>query len=80
MTSLVWFEKTFLTRRNNDGTTNDEDMDLRVEKEDQIEDMNPPWTKGEQVDNMKLPRKGRVMMRLTSIMDDNDDGMTFICG
>ena len=51
------------------------------EKEDQVEDMNPPRTKGEQVDNMKLPRKGGLMMRLTSMMDDNDDdGMTFTCG
>ena len=50
-------------------------------KEDQIEDMNPPQTKGEQVDDMKLPRKGGVMMRLTSMMDHNDDdGLTFICG
>ena len=38
--------------------------------------MNTPRTKGEQVDNMKLPRKGGVMMRLTSIMDGSDDGMT----
>ena len=43
------------------------------EKEDQVEDMNPPRTKGEQVDNMKLPRKGGLMMRLTSMMDDSDD-------
>ena len=28
MTSLVWFENTFLIRRKNDGTTDDEDMDL----------------------------------------------------
>ena len=49
-------------------------------KEDQVEDMNPPQTKGEQVDNMKLPRKGGVMMRLTSMMDDSDDGLAFICG
>ena len=39
--------------------------------------MNPPRTKGEQVDDMKLPRKGGVMLRLTSMMDDNDDGLTF---
>ena len=43
--------------------------------------MNSPSTKGEQVDNMKLPKKGGVMMRLTSMMDDNDDdGLKFICG
>ena len=42
--------------------------------------MNPPWTKGEQVDYMKLPMKGGVMMRLASMMDDNDDGLTFVCG
>ena len=34
--------------------------------------MNPPRTKGEKFDNMKLPRKGGVMMRLTSMMDDSD--------
>ena len=51
------------------------------EKEDQVEDMNPPQKKGEQVDNMKLHRKGGVMMRLTSMMDDSDDnGLTFIFG
>ena len=37
-------------------------------KEDQVEDMNPPQTKGEQVDNMDPPRKGGVMMILTSIL------------
>ena len=42
--------------------------------------MNPPQKKGEQVDDMKLPRKGGVMMRLTSMMDDIDDGLTFVCG
>ena len=42
--------------------------------------MNPPRTKGEKVNDMKLPRKGGVMMRLTSIMDDSDDGLTFVCG
>ena len=43
--------------------------------------MNPPRKKGEQVDNMKLPRKGGVMMRLTLIMDDSDDeGLKFTCG
>ena len=50
------------------------------EKEYQVEDMNPSQTKGDQVDNMKIPKKGGVMMRLTSMMDDSDDGMTFICG
>ena len=40
------------------------------EKEDQVEDMKPPQTKGERVDKIKLPRKGGVMMRLTSIMDE----------
>ena len=43
------------------------------EKEYQVEDMNPPWRKGEQVDNMELPKKGGVNMKLTSMMDDNDD-------
>ena len=43
------------------------------EKEYQVEDMNPPQTKGEQVDNMKIPKKGGVMMRLTLMMDENDD-------
>ena len=42
--------------------------------------MNPPWTKREQVDNIELPRKGGVMMRLISMMDGSDDGLTFICG
>ena len=28
------------------------------EKEYQVEDMKPPRKKGEQVDNIKLPRKG----------------------
>ena len=51
------------------------------ENEDQVEDMNPPWTKGVQVNNIKIPRKWGVMMRLTSMMDDNDDnGLTFTCG
>ena len=50
-------------------------------KEDHVKDMNPPWTKGEQVDNMELPRKGVLIMRLTSMMDDNDDeGLAFTCG
>ena len=49
-------------------------------KEDQVQDTNPPRTKGEQVDYMELPRKGGVMMRLTSMMDDSDDGLTFVCG
>ena len=35
-----------------------------LEKEEQVREMNPPRTKGEQVDDMKLPRKGEVMMRL----------------
>ena len=34
-------------------------------KEEQVVDMNPPWTKGDQVDNMDPPRKGRVMIILT---------------
>ena len=51
------------------------------EKEDQVKDMNSPRTKGEQADNMELPRKGGLMMILTSMMDDSDDdGLTFICG
>ena len=41
-------------------------------KEEQVEDMNPPRTKGEQVDNIKLPRKEGVIMRLTSMTDDSD--------
>ena len=50
-------------------------------KEYQVEDMNPPQTKGEQVYNIKLPRKGGLIMRLTSMMDDSDDkGLTFTCG
>ena len=49
-------------------------------KEDQVEDLNPPWIKGGQVDNMELPKKGGVMMRLTSMMDDNDDeGLKLTC-
>ena len=52
-----------------------------LRKEYQVEDMNPPRTKGEQVDNIKLPKKGGVMMRLTSMMDYSDDeGLTFTCG
>ena len=51
------------------------------EKEDQVEDMNPPQTKEEQVDNMELPKKGGVIMILTSMMDDSDNkGLTFTCG
>ena len=43
--------------------------------------MNPPRRKEEQVDNVELPRKGGVMVRLTSMMDDSDDdGLTFTCG
>ena len=51
------------------------------EKEDQVEDMNPPQTNGNKVDNMELPKKGGVMTKMTSMMDDSDDeGPTFICG
>ena len=65
-----------------------------LEKEEQVEDMNPPRTKGEQVDNMDPPEKWGVMMRLTSmmawkwcsIMEEAKcawiwwQGLTFICG
>ena len=44
-----------------------EDMDY-PRKEEQFETMNPPWTEGEQVDNMDPPEKWGVMMRLTSMM------------
>ena len=37
-------------------------------KEEQVEDMNPPQTKGEQVDDMDPPWKGGVMIRLSLIM------------
>ena len=37
-------------------------------KEEQVDDMNPPWTKGEQVDNMDPPKKWGVIMRLTLMM------------
>ena len=37
-------------------------------KKEQVEDMNPPRTKGEKVDNMDPLRKGRVMIILTSMM------------
>ena len=33
-----------------------------LKKEEKVEDINPPQTKGEKVDNMKLPKKGGVMM------------------
>ena len=43
--------------------------------------MNPPRKKGDKVDNMKLPRKGGVMMILALMMDDSDDeGLAFTCG
>ena len=63
--------QTFLARRN------DKDMDsfrkggtkskiwTSLGKEEQIEDMNPPRTKGEQVDNMDPPWKGGVMIILS---------------
>ena len=35
--------------------------------------------KGEKVNNMDPLGKWGVMMRLTLMMDDNDDGMTFLC-
>ena len=42
------------------------------------------WTllgqRGSRLMIWKLPRKGGVMMRLTLMMDDNDDGLTFVCG
>ena len=38
------------------------------ENEDQVEDMNPPRTKGEKVDNMDPPRKGKLVIRLASMM------------
>ena len=44
-----------------------------LEKEEQVDTMNPPQTKGEQFHNMNPPEKWRVMMRLTSMMDDSDD-------
>ena len=50
------------------------------EKEDQVEEMKFPRVKEKQVDNMKLPRKVGLMLGLTSMMDDSDDGLTFICG
>ena len=37
-------------------------------KEEKVEDMNPPWTKGVQVDNMDPLKKWEVMMRLTSMV------------
>ena len=51
-----------------------------LEKEDQVEDMNPPRTKGEQIDDMKIPMKEGIMMRLRSMMDDSDDGLPFVYG
>ena len=46
--------------------------------------MSEKWTllgqRGSSLMIWKLPRKGGVMMRLTSMMDDNDDGLTFISG
>ena len=39
-----------------------------LRKEEQVEYVNPPRTKGEKVDNMDPPREGGVMMRLTSMM------------
>ena len=38
------------------------------EKEDQVEDMNNPQTKGERVDNMDPLGKWGLMMWLTSMM------------
>ena len=43
--------------------------------------MNPSQKKWEQADNMYPPSKGGVILRLTSMMDGNDDdGLKFICG
>ena len=39
-----------------------------LSQEEQVEDMNPPRTKGEKVDSMDPPKKGGVMMRLASMM------------
>ena len=39
-----------------------------LEKEEQVKVMNPPQTKGEQVDDMDPPWKGEVMIRLSLIM------------
>ena len=39
-----------------------------LEKDEQVEDMKVPCTKGKKVDNMDPPWKGGVMMRLTSMM------------
>ena len=51
------------------------------EKEYQAEYMNPPRKKVEQVDSKEHPRKGGVMMILTSMIDESDDnGITIICG
>ena len=36
-----------------------------LEEEEQIEDMNPPWTKGEQVYDMDHPWKGGMMMSMS---------------
>ena len=41
-----------------------------LRKEEQVEDINPPRRKEEHVDNMDPPRKGRVIMRLTLMMDE----------
>ena len=35
--------------------------------------MNPPWTKGEEVNYMDPPEKGGVMIRLSSMTNDNED-------
>ena len=39
-----------------------------LEKEEQVETMNPPQKKEEKVDNMDPPKKWGVMMRLSSMM------------
>ena len=56
------------------------DMESPQKRKNRSKTLNPSQTKGEQVDNMDPPRKGGVMMRLTSMMDDSDDGLTFVCG
>ena len=47
-----------------------------MRKSDGTTNVGPSSKKEDRVGDMKLPTKGGVMMRLTSMMDDNDDGLT----
>ena len=43
-----------------------------LRKEEQVEYVNPPRTKGEKVDDMDPPKKWGVMIRMSFLTDDRE--------